>query len=203
MSWLDYAAGEIGAVYGQIFARENARTVDASAEGVFRSFRAFPLSAVFAFGLFFSAFNGMSAHPKLREAAPLIEAGLPAFLAANAVAFVIVWTLSLVAVASLANRLAPKGGAARAIASYNWLQPPLVAVQFLPFGVLAVTGQTAYLSVLSLPALVFLLFVAWRFVRMIYNVNIVGSLAIMGLLTAIDVATSSATTATALAFVGK
>ena len=200
MTWLDHAGQQIGAAYSLVFNRaETPSHLDVSADGVMRSFGAVPLAALFAFGLFYSAFNVMSGDPDLARVTPLSAAGLPLFLVANAAGFLIVWAVSLSLVAALSERVSPVGAGA-AIALYNWLQPPLFAVQFLPFGVAAAGGHVAYLQLLSLPSIAFLGFVMWRYIRTIFPVNMFGTVAIFVMFFLVDLATSALITAIALPF---
>lgn len=203
MTWLDRASHQIAASYAIIFNRtDDAPRLDVSITAIRQSFDAVPLAALFALGLYYSAYNSVPLSDELARAMPLAHAGLPLFMAAQFLGFVLVWAISLTLIVNLAARLSPVG-AGTAIVLYNWTQPPLFAVEFVPFGVMAAGGHVAYLQLLSLPAIAFMLFQAWRFTRTIFPVSLLGVMAILLMLMLVDIAVSSLITALFMGIAGE
>ncbi len=191
MEKLRYAADQIAAVWKMAANDPDWRDrLDASVDGVFRSFEAalyaIPLSvALYAFTL------RAAAHTDEFPTAPLVSAPAPAFIGVQTIAYAAEWAASLALLILVARTLGADRRAATLIAGYNWAQAPITAIQAATMGGIAFSGSSALGGALAIPALVLQILILWGVLRRGYERDVGVTIAILGGLILVSIVATS------------
>lgn len=172
--------------------------IDRSVDGVFKSFWAMTLTAPFALLAFHSAERAASASPRYPETIFAL-APAPVVIGAEMTAFCVSWLASIIALGFIARALDASRQAAALIVTFNWSQLLTFAAAAIPSAFLAATGDDQVFVLLALPAMVVSVVVLWGVLRRNLPVTVGVAVALMALLTLIELAINAATTQGAVA----
>ncbi len=201
---IDYAAGQLSAVFRMALARDPANAdaslgeIDSSVDGFFRSFWAIALAAPFAIVSVISVRTAARRAPEI-ETGPLYDSPLAIHLGVEGFGYLLDWGVSIAAIALFARAIGATKAASEAIVSYNWAQVIAHGVQAAPISVIALFGAQSLAPLLFLPVLAFVLVLFWGVFRRAMGASAGMAAAIIILLTLISLIVSSLVTALARA----
>ena len=172
--------------------------IDASEDGVFKSFWAMALTAPLAL-LSYLLSRREAALSNDVEAA-IFEIPVAVGFVAGIISFYGLWVLSLLILTEAAKHFDAHRHAASLIITYNWSQFAGLAA-FLPAAIIfTATQDTALFSLFKLPVLVFSFYLVWGVIRRNLDVDIPTASAILIGMTIIKIALSSILTGGIVAF---
>ncbi|MEO1013896.1 MAG: hypothetical protein AAFX08_01780 [Pseudomonadota bacterium] len=203
MGRFEYAASQISAVWKMARNDPDWREdLDASVDGVFRSFEAafyaIPLSVIL-----FAFFLRAAANAEEPPSAPLFSASPAIFIGVQTVAYIAEWAAGVTLLAIAARSLNASRSAAPLIASYNWAQPPITALQTVTMGGIAITGASASSVAIAFASIILQMIILWGVVRRALECDIGVTVAILaGLLVSSILAASLVVNLGAALFTG-
>ena len=194
----EYAARHIRGVWRIAFGGGDWREdMDLSVDGVFRSFWAMAFTAPFML-LAFVSIRRTAAQSEILASDPLQNAPSAFVLTIESLGFVADWALSVVALVALARTMKAENRVADVIVSYNWAQVMTAAAVSIPFALVAIAGSESAAGLLTLPAVVFSIFITWRVLRECLSLDVTMTVATIAVLTLISLVVSAALSGIAL-----
>lgn len=195
----DYAGQHVRGVWRMVTGDENwTEDIDQSVDGVFRSFWAIVFTTPFALLAFHSARRAAEASPQYDESI-FSRAPPPVVMAAELVAFCASWLATVIILALAARQFRATRNAGALIVAFNWSQILTFAAAAIPAAVLALTGSSPVFMALALPAVAFSIMVLWGLLRRNLPVTIGVAIAMIALLTAVELLINAVTTQGAVA----
>ena len=195
----DYAARHLGGVWKMAWNAPGWEdSLDRSVDGVFKSFWAAALTAPIAIAGFISGERAASRIPDLAGPGGA-ETPLGLSIAAEAVAFIAVWSVQLAALVLSARAAGRTRRIADIIIGFNWMQVYVSLAQSAPFIVLGLTLKREFAGFVALPALAFIVALYWGVLRRSLGVGAASTLAVFALLLLLELVTTSLISAGALA----
>lgn|GEM_PF-773913 len=192
----EYAARQLASVWRMAFTRnwENGGDwrddLDRSVDGVFKSFWAIAFAAPFAL-LSYIALRRAAEQISSVETSPLLQAPLGFMLGVEFLSFAVDWGISIAAIIFVARALEATTRITDTIITYNWAQVFAVALQSIPIALMGLLGTQAIAGVLALPILVIVLVLFWGVFRQAMELKPGMAIAIIFLLTLINIIVNS------------
>ncbi|MEO0399225.1 MAG: hypothetical protein AAF224_07335 [Pseudomonadota bacterium] len=178
--------------------RDSVQRIDRSVDGVLRSFWAVAFTLPLALCLYAFAWpaqqNLRAAGDSATPLPPLPDLSFSIYMAVQTISLFAAWAASLVLLAALSRSFQQSDKAGLAIVAYNWSQIVLVGVQLAFFAIIAAFPNPGFALALGLASYGVIIFVYWGLVRRTLDRDIGVSLAIIAMLTLVQI--------TVTAFVG-
>lgn len=194
MIGFEYAGRHLRGVWRMITGDANwTEDIDRSVDGVFRSFWAILFTTPFALLSFHAAQRAAAASPQYEETI-FARAPAPVVMAAELVAFCASWLASIVILALAARQFRATRNAGALIVTFNWSQLLTFVAAAIPAAALALTGNSPIFVILALPAIVFSIVVLWGVLRRNLPVTIGVAVALIALLTLVELSINAVTT---------
>ncbi len=190
----DYSGKQVRSVWRMVFGGGEWRDdIDASINGVFRSFWAFAFSAPFALLAFSAAYRIAASTPEF-TATVYAKAPRAVLFSAEIIALGAYWAASIAALVLAARSIGATRQAGALIVAYNWGQLLTFIISAAPAAILVVTSDLDIFVLFALPVVAASFFINWRILRQTLPINIAVAIFLIALLTLIELAVNSAVT---------
>ena len=200
----DYAARQISAVLRMAISRPGEETwrndLDRSIDGFFKSFWAIALAAPFAILGFVALHRAARIIPDI-DSNPLFEAPMGVMVGVNFIAYLADWAISIGAILLIARVIDATKTVTDTIVSYNWAQVFAIGIQTVPIAIMGLTGQQVIAGFLALPIFACVLILFWSIFRRAMGAGAGISVALVVLLTLINIIVRSIVVGLALIFI--
>ena len=182
--------------YGEPKNEDWRNSLDRSVDGVFKSLWAILFAAPFAL-LTFIALRRAANNIDEIETTPLLEAPLGLMLGVEFLSYVVDWGISIALIIFIARTLNITKTITDTIITYNWAQVYAAGFQSIPIAMMGLMGTSAIAGLLAIPILIVVLIIFWNVFRQAMGLNAGMTIAMIVLLTLVNVIVNSLIAGTA------